>query len=161
MDDTLSAPDTDPRISTGSEGLDDILGGGLDPNRVYLYEGRPGTGKTTIALQFLLEGVRNGERVLYITLSETRRELALVARRHGWSLEGVDVFELVPPETTLDPEQGTDGVPSCGSRTERNHAAGVRRGSAPEPYPRGDRQPPRNCGCSRRARYGIAARFWR
>ena len=94
-----------PRISTGSEGLDDILCGGLDPNRVYLYEGRPGTGKTTIALQFLLEGVRCGERVLYVTLSETRRELELVAERHGWDLSGVQVFELVPPETTLDPEQ--------------------------------------------------------
>lgn len=92
-----------PRISTGSDGLDDILGGGFDPNRVYLYEGRPGTGKTTIALQFLLEGLRNGERVLYITLSETERELRLVAKRHRWSLAGIDVFELVPPETTLDP----------------------------------------------------------
>jgi len=92
------------RISTGSIGLDDILGGGLDPERMYLYEGCPGTGKTTIALQFLLEGVRRGERVLYITLSETQRELALVARRHGWSLEGIDVFELVPPETSLDPD---------------------------------------------------------
>ena len=94
-----------PRISTGSEGLDDILGGGLDPNRMYLYEGRPGTGKTTIALQFLLRGVREGERVLYISLSETRRELELVAHRHGWSLQGVDIFELVPPETTLDPDR--------------------------------------------------------
>jgi circadian clock protein KaiC len=94
-----------PRISTGSEGLDDILGGGLDANRMYLYEGRPGTGKTTIALQFLLAGVRNGERVLYISLSETKRELTLVARRHGWSLDGVDIFELVPPETTLDPDR--------------------------------------------------------
>src|SRR3546814_18803355 len=64
-----------------SDLLDAILGGGLDPDRMYLYEGRPGTGKTTIALQFLLEGVRRGERVLYITLSETRRELALVANR--------------------------------------------------------------------------------
>ena len=94
-----------PRVSTGSEGLDDILGGGLDPSRLYLYEGRPGTGKTTIALQFLLDGVKKGERVLYITLSETERELKLVARRHGWSLDGVDIFELVPPETTLDPER--------------------------------------------------------
>src|SRR5579875_2734429 len=94
-----------PRISTGSEGLDDILGGGLDPNRMYLYEGRPGTGKTTIALQFLLEGVRQGERVLYITLSETQQELRLVAKRHGWSLDKIEVFELVPPETTLDPER--------------------------------------------------------
>src|SRR6201995_5630248 len=92
-----------PRISTGSEGLDDILGGGFDANRMYLYEGRPGTGKTTIALQFLLKGADAGERVLYITLSETKRELNLVALRHGWSLKDVDVFELVPPETTLDP----------------------------------------------------------
>lgn len=94
-----------PRISTGSKGLDDILGGGIDSDRLYLYEGRPGTGKTTIALQFLLEGVRQGESVLYITLSETEKELRLVARRHGWSLDGIDVFELVPPETTLDPER--------------------------------------------------------
>src|SRR5579875_2376124 len=94
-----------PRISTGSKGLDDILGGGFDANRMYLYEGRPGTGKTTIALQFLLEGARRGERVLYITLSETTRELSLVAERHGWSLVGIDVFELVPPETTLDPQR--------------------------------------------------------
>lgn len=94
-----------PRVSTGSAGLDDILGGGLDPRRVYLYEGRPGSGKTTLALQLLLEGVKHGERVLYITLSETERELKLVAKRHGWSLDGVDVFELVPPETTLDPER--------------------------------------------------------
>jgi circadian clock protein KaiC len=72
---------------------------------VYLYEGRPGTGKTTIALQFLLEGARQGERVLYITLSETQKELDLVARRHGWSLDNIDVFELVPPETTLDPDR--------------------------------------------------------
>ena len=69
------------RISTGSDGLDNILGGGLDSDRLYLYEGRPGTGKTTLALQFLLEGVRRGERVLYVTLSETRKELLLVARR--------------------------------------------------------------------------------
>src|SRR3954452_4537474 len=100
-----SDPEDLPRISTGSDGLDDILCGGLDANRMYLYEGRPGTGKTTIALQFLLKGVQGGERVLYISLSETRRELNLVAQRHGWSLDGVDIFELVPPETTLDPER--------------------------------------------------------
>jgi len=94
-----------PRISTGSKGLDTILGGGIDADRLYLYEGRPGTGKTTIALQFLLEGIRQGERVLYITLSETAKELRLVGHRHGWSLDGLDVFELVPPETTLDPDQ--------------------------------------------------------
>ena len=70
---------------------------------MYLYEGRPGTGKTTIALQFLLAGVQRGERVLYISLSETRRELAVVAQRHGWSLAEIDVFELVPEEVSLDP----------------------------------------------------------
>lgn len=100
-----SDPEDLPRISTGSDGLDDILGGGFDANRMYLYEGRPGTGKTTMALQFLMKGVRDGERVLYISLSETRRELNLVARRHGWSLAGIDIFELVPSETTLDPER--------------------------------------------------------
>jgi circadian clock protein KaiC len=105
MDEVRSVGAEKPRISTGSVGLDDILGGGLDPDRLYLYEGRPGTGKTTIALQFLLDGARRGERVLYVTLSETARELELVAKRHGWSLQGIDIFELVPPETTLDPEQ--------------------------------------------------------
>src|SRR3954469_11892171 len=91
------------RISTGSRGLNDVLGGGLDPERLYLYEGRPGSGKTTLALQFLLEGVRNSERVLYITLSETESELRLRATRHVWRLDSVTIFELVPPETTLDP----------------------------------------------------------
>lgn len=100
-----SALNDSPRVSTGSDGLDDILGGGFDANRMYLYEGQPGTGKTTIALQFLLSGVRDGERVLYISLSETKRELTVVAQRHGWSLQGVDIFELVPPETTLDPDR--------------------------------------------------------
>jgi circadian clock protein KaiC len=93
------------RISTGSKGLDEILGGGFDPQRMYLYEGRPGSGKTTLALQFLLEGVRRGERALYIALSETENELRLVAQRHGWSLDGLTVFELIPPETSLDPSQ--------------------------------------------------------
>ncbi len=94
-----------PRISTGSPGLDDILGGGFDRHRLYLYEGRPGTGKTTLALQFLLDGVARGERVLYIALAESREELQLVAQRHGWSLKGLDTFELVPPETALAPER--------------------------------------------------------
>jgi circadian clock protein KaiC len=92
-------------ISTGSAGLDDILGGGFDADRVYLIEGRPGTGKTTLALQFLLDGARQGERCLYVTLSESERELRTVATRHGWSLAGIDVFELVPPEASLDPDQ--------------------------------------------------------
>jgi circadian clock protein KaiC len=103
--DQNSATDERPRISTGSRGLDNILGGGLDANRMYLYEGQPGTGKTTLALQFLLAGAQCGERVLYISLSETVEELRLVTKRHGWSLDGIDVFELVPPETTLNPER--------------------------------------------------------
>lgn len=102
MDTDLIEEDDPPRISSGNTQLDAILSGGFDSNRMYLYEGRPGTGKTTLALEFLLEGVRRGERVLYITLSETRQELRLVAKRHGWSLSKVDVFELVPPETALD-----------------------------------------------------------
>lgn len=103
-----AADDTDHselRVSTGNTGLDDILGGGLDADRMYLYEGRPGAGKTTLALEFLLEGARRGERVLYITLSETERELKVVARRHGWDLSGIQVVELVPPETMLDQSQ--------------------------------------------------------
>ena len=103
-DRSFQPDDEAPRISTGSEGLDDILGGGLDPNRMYLYEGSPGSGKTTLALQFLLEGARQGERVLYVTLSETKAELELVAKRHGWSLEGIEVMELVTPEDSLDPD---------------------------------------------------------
>jgi len=97
--------DQDPRISTGNAGLDNILAGGLDPNRIYLYEGRPGSGKTTLALQFLLEGAKNGERTLYVSLSETRKELSVVAQRHGWSLKDVDIFELVPAESVLDPDK--------------------------------------------------------
>ena len=94
-----------PRISTGNAGLDDILGGGLDAGRVYLFEGRPGAGKTTLALQFLMEGARCGEKTLYVSLSESRRELEVVARRHGWTLDGIDIFELVSEETTLDPSR--------------------------------------------------------
>ena len=107
MDDDKRLSDGDelPRISTGNAGLDDILGGGIDPERMYLFEGQPGSGKTTLALEFLLEGVRAGEPTLYITLSETEQELRLVAKRHGWSLNGITIFELIPPETTLDPSQ--------------------------------------------------------
>jgi circadian clock protein KaiC len=84
----------DERISTGAPGLDEVIKGGLPKNRLYLFEGTPGSGKTTLALQYLLEGVRRGERVLYITLSETIEELTAVARSHGWTLDGIDMFEL-------------------------------------------------------------------
>lgn len=96
---------TEPSLKarTGVEGLDDVLIGGLSPGHVYLLEGSPGTGKTTIALHFLLEGAKVGETGLYITMSETERELRDGAASHGWTLgPGIQVFELVPPESLLD-----------------------------------------------------------
>jgi circadian clock protein KaiC len=96
--------DLDHRISTGMSGLDNILGGGLDPDRLYLVEGAPGSGKTTLALQFLLEGVKRGEKVLYITLSESESELRLIATRHGWSLDDVPIFQMVPSEASHGPD---------------------------------------------------------
>lgn len=93
----------DPRVATGVPGLDEILGGGLPRDRIYLVEGAPGSGKTTLALQFLLKGRELNESGLYITLSETEAELRAAASSHGWSLDGVDLFELVSEEG-LDPE---------------------------------------------------------
>ena len=94
------------RARTAVPGLDDILSGGLTPGHVYLLEGNPGTGKTTIALKFLLEGADRGEQGLYITLSETESELRSGASSHGWDIGGnVDIFELVPPESLLDPDK--------------------------------------------------------
>lgn len=98
---TAPTSSTATTAATGVSGLDDILGGGLARGRTFLLEGNPGTGKTTTALQFLLEGAAAGERGLYITLSETGDELRAGAASHGWDLRGVDVFELVPPENLL------------------------------------------------------------
>jgi circadian clock protein KaiC len=92
-----------PRMSTGIVGLDNVLGGGLTPNRVYLIEGSPGAGKTTLALQFLLKGVAVGETGLYITLSETHEELLSVADAHGWDVEPLSIIELLS-DAGLDPE---------------------------------------------------------
>jgi circadian clock protein KaiC len=92
------------RMATGNAGLDQVLGGGFPANRLYLVEGDPGTGKTTLALQFLLEGARGGEPVLYVTLSETKEELTGVAESHGWSLDSINIHELVPPEESLKTE---------------------------------------------------------
>lgn len=94
-------PITAERVPTGIFGLDEILGGGLPAHRVHLLEGDPGTGKTTLALQFLLHGVARGETCLYVTLSETAHELRAVARSHGWTLEGLIVHELTPSEGVL------------------------------------------------------------
>jgi circadian clock protein KaiC len=91
--------------ATGVVGLDDILGGGLARNRVFLLEGSPGTGKTTLALSFTRAGAALGERTLYVTLSETEEELRDSAASHGWDLAGVEIFELVPPENLLDEAQ--------------------------------------------------------
>lgn len=94
-------PAIDGRISSGNTGLDRILRGGLPPNRLYLLEGAPGSGKTTLALQFLLDAKARGERSLYITLSETGEELGAVAASHGWDLDGIDLFELSSAEEVL------------------------------------------------------------
>jgi len=96
------------RVSTGIPGLDDITDGGYTRRRLMLIEGVPGSGKTTLALQFLMAGALRGEPVLYITLSETEEELVAGAKSHGWKLDGVTVRELTPPEAELDPnEQNT------------------------------------------------------
>lgn len=90
-------------VPTGSEALDDILMGGYERSRVHLIEGRPGSGKTTLALQFLMAARERGEQTLYITMSEGRTELVEAAATHGWSLDGIHIYELVPPELSLDP----------------------------------------------------------
>ena len=90
-----------PRSRSGIDGLDDVLSGGFIPGRLYLVDGNPGAGKTTLALQFLREGVRTGDRCLYVTLSETADELAAGASSHGWTLQGIEVLELTSEEQDL------------------------------------------------------------
>jgi len=104
VDDSLDEISSPPS-STGILGLDDILSGGFPAHQLHLVEGSPGTGKTTLALQFLLAGRERGEAGLYVTLSETRRELLAVARSHGWSLDGIHIQEMEPLEEALAPEQ--------------------------------------------------------
>src|SRR5215469_2246888 len=105
MSSTVIAPRFEDRVSTGIQGLDDVLLGGFPRSHFYLIEGDPGTGKTTLALQFLLEGKKRGEKSLYITLSETRRELGGVAASHGWNLDGIEIYELDDFEDRLKPER--------------------------------------------------------
>ena len=93
---------TEDRASLGVPGLDEVLKGGLIPGRLYLLDGNPGAGKTTLALQYLLEGVRRGERCLYVTLSETSEELTAGGRSHGWSFDGIEILELLAGEDELD-----------------------------------------------------------
>src|SRR3982074_910245 len=119
------------KAKTGIWGLDNILSGGFSRGHVFLVEGAPGTGKTTIALQFLMEGAQAGEKCLYITLSETERELREGAASHGWALEdGIEVFELLPPESLLDSEQQQSLLYSSdldlGERTKQIFGAGER-----------------------------------
>jgi len=105
--------DSSVRVSTGIEGLDHILGGGLPAARFHLVQGDPGAGKTTLGLQFLLEGMRRGENVLYVTLSETGEELRSVARSHGWDVSSLPVFELAAGVEYLNlSEQNTLFEPS-------------------------------------------------
>src|SRR3954464_12219347 len=95
-----------PRASTGIAGLDQVLEDAWARNRLHLLEGSPGTGKTTIALQFLMAGGDAGEAGIYVSLAKTERELRDGARSHGWVLrDQIEVFELVPPDSVLDPEQ--------------------------------------------------------
>src|SRR6185369_12565814 len=92
------------RSRSGCPGLDEVLGGGLPSGHVYLLEGEPGTGKTTLALQFIAEGLRLGEKVLYVALSESRQDLLSVARSHDLKLDGIRILELKPNEQDLKPE---------------------------------------------------------
>jgi circadian clock protein KaiC len=100
------------QLTTGIAGLDHVLRGGFPAGRLYLVQGHPGSGKTTMALQFLMEGVRNGERVLFMTMSETASEIAAVASSHGWSLAGVEVFQLPSLEDGLAKDYNTVFHPS-------------------------------------------------
>src|SRR4051812_15529288 len=102
-----TAPRSEPEAATnptGVDGLDEVLCGGYPRHRMFLVEGVPGSGKTTLALQFLRNGAAKGESVLYVTLSESEDELRAVAQSHGWDLNGIEIRELMPSEATLKPD---------------------------------------------------------
>jgi circadian clock protein KaiC len=118
------------RASVGIAGLDEILHGGLIPGRLYLVDGNPGAGKTTLALQVLLEGARAGEKCLYVTLSETKQELEMGALSHGWSLEGVEIMEIIADEQQFESEEELTMLPPSEielSETTRKVIAAVER----------------------------------
>jgi circadian clock protein KaiC len=96
---------TPSKAASGIQGLDDILSGGFTRGALFLVEGTPGTGKTTLALRFVIAGAREKERALYITLSETRDELIRGAASHGWTLGDIEIFELQPPESVVNADQ--------------------------------------------------------
>lgn len=105
MDERLNPdPGDDVRMSTGITGLDDVLEGGFPQGHFFLIEGEPGSGKTTLGLQYLMAGAKNGEKALYVTLSESKAEIEQVARSHRWCLDGVAIFEYTPTEESLQPE---------------------------------------------------------
>ena len=103
-DQSAAGPSANALSATGTVGLDHVLGGGFTPNRLYLIEGDPGAGKTTLALCYLLEGAKRGETGMYVTLSETKEEINAVAASHGWSLDAVHIVELVASEESLTPD---------------------------------------------------------
>ena len=146
-------------VATGIPGLDDVLGGGLTADRVYLVEGNPGSGKTTLALAVPPRGrAARGETGLYVTLSETQAELDAVAKSHGWSLDGIAILELVAPEAELEPDNQYRDVPALRGRAGRDDQGDPRRGRA-DPSPGGSSSTrSRRCGCSPRTRSATAAR---
>lgn len=118
------------RAKTGVAGLDEILCGGLIAQRLYLLDGNPGAGKTTLALQFLLEGVRASEQCLYVTLSETKKELEAGAQSHGWSLDGIEIIELIADEKALETDEQLTMLPASEvelSETTRNIIEAIKR----------------------------------
>jgi circadian clock protein KaiC len=119
------------RAKTGIAGMDEILCGGLIAQRLYLIDGNPGAGKTTMALQFLLEGIRAGEKCLYVTLSETRQELEAGAESHGWSLDGIEIIELIADEKELESDEQLTMLPPSEvelNETTRGIIEAVKRG---------------------------------
>ncbi len=119
------------RASTGIEGLDYILKGGLSRNRLYLVQGNPGTGKTTMGLQFLLEGEKKGEKGLYITLSESNEDLLALGNSHGWNLEHLTIHDLtVSGDALKDDSRSRFGIGDCATshQNARRHRQRRKRG---------------------------------